>query len=95
MVCFVSKELRRSLLPVTSSFFPRSQNSSTTANTSMISPTKSGSSSDTLGQKSKMARTTEPASMFLQPRKTGQKEIGKRNYLRHWNIGPYLENDKA
>lgn len=51
------------LLPVTPSFLPRSQNSSTTASTSMTSPTKRGSSSETLGQKSKTARTTEPASI--------------------------------
>lgn len=50
-------------LPVMPSLLPSNQNSSTTLSTSMTSPVKSGSSSETLGRNSKTARTTDPASI--------------------------------
>lgn len=49
--------------PVTPSLLPSNQNSSTTLSTSMTSPGKRGSSSETLGRNSNTARTTDPASI--------------------------------
>lgn len=74
------------LLPVTPSFLPRSQNSSTTDRTSMTSPTKRGNSSETLGQKSKTARTTEPASI-VQGLRVDQ-------YLRLRHSGKFVSSQK-
>lgn len=68
------------ILPVTPSLFPSNQNSSMTLSTSMTSPVKRGSSSETLGRNSNTVRTTEPASITHYLRSTTDKDMSPQRF---------------